>query len=123
MGEDFRVLSAIRRVHFALEPADMRKSYNGLLVLARKLGLDPYQGECVIFISKNGRLMKAVIGDSKGIFLLCRKFEGSSLRELRRSFLSGNSYQKITTSQMWLLFEGYTSQLTGEAKDWKGAPY
>jgi hypothetical protein len=65
------MLSAIKRVHLVLNPVDMRKSYDGLLSASRNLGLDPYGGECVVFFSKNRRLLKAIIGDAKGIFLLC----------------------------------------------------
>lgn len=114
------MLSLVRQVHFVLTPVDMRKSYDGLLVAARHMGLDPYGGQCVVFISRNGRILKAVLGDAKGIYLLCRRFEGGRLQKLRQSLSDPNSLHKISTAQMMLLFEGHTFTLLSEAKDWRG---
>jgi hypothetical protein len=116
------MLSAIKRVHLVLNPVDMRKSYDGLLSASRNLGLDPYGGECVVFFSKNRRLLKAIIGDAKGIFLLCRRFEGSNLRSLGEFLNAADSFHTISYSQMLLLFEGYTFRLLAEARDWKQLP-
>lgn len=113
------MLSAIRRVHLVLEPVDMRKSYDGLLAKARLLGIDPYAGECVVFLSRNRRIMKAVVGDRKGIVLLCRRFEGSNLKALGSFIPHVNSLHTISYSQMLLLFEGFTFRLMGEVKDWQ----
>ena len=65
------MLSAIRTVHIAKDPIDMRRSFDGLLSSARHLGLDPYAGCCVVFLSRSRVILKAVFGDAKGIVLVC----------------------------------------------------
>lgn len=113
------MLSAVRRVHLVLQPVDMRKSYDGLLATSRNLGLDPYGGECVVFVSRNRRILKAIYGDKKGILLLCRRFEGSSLKALSWLLTSEDSFHTISYSQMLLLFDGFTFRLITEVDDWK----
>ena len=45
-------LSAAVRVYFATEPADMRKSFDGLAALASgRLALDPLSGHLFVFVN------------------------------------------------------------------------
>ena len=47
------------KVYVALEPCDMRKSFNTLAALARNhLGLDPLSGAAFLFTNKSRRLIK-----------------------------------------------------------------
>lgn len=115
------MLSAIRTVHIATEPIDMRRSFDGLLASARHLGLDPYQGCCVVFLSRSRLILKAVLGDAKGIVLICRRFEGGRLPKLVDGLLDPK-VKVITQAQMLLLFEGCTFHVSSEVPPWKPVP-
>ena len=55
------------KVYVALEPCDMRKSFNGLSEIARSgLGLDPLCGAAFIFTNKRRTLVKIVYWDGTG---------------------------------------------------------
>jgi len=115
------MLNAIRSVHIATVPVDMRRSFDGLLASARHLGLDPYEGCCVVFLSRSRLILKAVFGDAKGISLICRQFEGGRLPKLVESLLDPK-VKIITQAQMLLLFEGYTFRVDSEVPAWKPVP-
>lgn len=112
------MLSAITSVHIVAAPLDMRRSFDGLLASARHLGLDPYRGCCVLFLSKSRLILKAVVGDDKGILLLCRRFEGGRLPRLVDDLLEP-SVRRISQAQLLFLFEGCTFEVRGEAPSWR----
>ena len=43
----------VRRVLMAQHRVDFRKRFNGLLAEAYRLGADPYDGDCVVFINRD----------------------------------------------------------------------
>jgi hypothetical protein len=92
----------------------MRKSFDGLLARARQLGIDPYEGSCVVFMSRSRVILKAIVGDKKGVLLLCRRFEVNELFT--------ESVKSISQAQMMLLFEGFVFTLRSETKDWNPRP-
>lgn len=53
--------SSAIRVFLAVEPVDMRGSYNSLSGLARRLGLDPLDGHLYVFLNRR-RFMAALLG-------------------------------------------------------------
>ena len=61
------------RVHLYGEPADMRKSYDGLQAIARHaMGHDPLEGALYIFVNRRGSQLKCVYFDRSG-FRICGK--------------------------------------------------
>jgi hypothetical protein len=115
------MLNAIRSVHIVSTPLDMRRSFDGLLAAARHLQLDPYNGCCVVFLSRSRHILKAVVGDEKGILLLCRRFEGGGLPRLFEKLLSPE-VRKISQAQLLFLFEGCTVEVKSEAPSWRPLP-
>jgi hypothetical protein len=99
----------------------MRKSFDGLLARARQLGIDPYEGSCVVFMSRSRVILKAIVGDKKGVLLLCRRFEGSALSAMVNELFT-ESVKSISQAQMMLLFEGFVFTLRSETKDWNPRP-
>ncbi len=75
---------AIRRVFMAQHRVDFRKQLNGLLGEAYRLGANPYDGDCVLFVKKDHRQLRALVGDRVGLYLVSRRFEGGRLRTLVR---------------------------------------
>ena len=70
----------IQRVFLAQHRVDFRRRFDGLLAEARLLGADPYAGDCVVFIKRDFRQLRAITGDPIGLYLVSRRFEGSRLR-------------------------------------------
>ena len=64
------------RVFLALEPCDMRKSFDGLhgLVLDR-LGEDPTSGALFVFTNKRRNRLKIFLFDGSGAWVLAKRLE------------------------------------------------
>ena len=64
------------KVDVALEPCDMRKSFNTLAVLARNhLGFAPLSGAPFLFTNKSRRLIKILYFDGTGYWLVAKRLE------------------------------------------------
>ena len=63
----------IKKVWLAKHKVDFRKQEFGLLAESYKLGIDPYKGDCIVFIGKGRRKIKILYADSNGL-LLTMKF-------------------------------------------------
>ena len=62
------------KVYVALEPCDMRKSFNTLAALARNhLGLDPLSGAAFLFTNKSRRLIKILYFDGTGLWVAANR--------------------------------------------------
>ena len=69
-------LSAAVRVYFAKEPADMRKSFDGLSALvAGVLELDPLSGHLFVFINKRRDRIKILYWDRDGFCIWYKRLE------------------------------------------------
>ncbi len=97
----------IRRVFMAQHRVDFRKQMNGLLGESYRLGADPYLGDCVLFVKKDHTQLRAIVGDSVGLYLVSRRFEEGRLRTLLR-FAEEPSRTSISTAELSLLLEGAT---------------
>ena len=73
-------LASSVRVFVALEPADMRGSFDALGGAVRRLGLDPVNGHLYLFMNKRRRLSKALWFDGSGWCLLCKRLETGSFQ-------------------------------------------
>ena len=61
-------LSAAVRVYLAKQPADMRKSFDGLAALASgSLALDPLSGHLFVFVNKRRDRIKILYWDRDGL--------------------------------------------------------
>lgn len=68
--------SGALKVFVALEPCDMRKSFNGLHTAVReKLRADPLSGALFLFSNKKRNLMKILYWDGSGLWVLAKRLE------------------------------------------------
>jgi transposase len=74
------------RVHLYGEPADMRKSYDGLQALARHaMGCDPLNGALYVFVNRRGSQLKALYFDRSGFCIWGKRLEaGRFISDWRR---------------------------------------
>jgi len=111
--------SFIRRVFIAEHCIDFRKRFDGLLGEAYRLGANPYAGDCVVFIKKDRTQLRAVSGDGIGLIMVCRRFEGGSLRRAFK-FASDPTCRSISLAELSLLFEGASFTVHSRVCEWKG---
>lgn len=108
---------SIHRVFLAQHRIDFRKHLSGLLGEAYRLGANPFEGDCVVFIKKDRTQLRAIVGDDVGAYLITRKFQGGCLRGLP-AFVQDPQAKQITTAELTLLLEGATFTVHQRARDW-----
>lgn len=67
------------KIYLAVEPCDMRKSFNGLYALAEnKLKLDPQSGALFVFTNKRKNRLKILYFDGTGLWVLAKRLEAGT---------------------------------------------
>ena len=110
----------VRRILMAQHRVDFRKRFDGLLAEAYRMGADPYDGDCVVFIKKDRTQIRALVGDGFGLYLVCRRFEGGRLGALLK-FAEEPSAKTVSTGELSLLLEGSSFTVHKTAKPWRPA--
>lgn len=108
----------IRRVFFAHHRIDFRRHFDGLLAEAYRLGANPYCGDCILFVKRDQTQLRAIIGDSVGLYLVYRRFEGGKIKKLI-DFVKEPSTSKISAAELSLLLEGATFTIHRRPKSWR----
>ncbi len=108
----------VRRVLLAEHRVDFRKQLNGLLGEAYRIGADPYDGDCVVFVKKDRTQIRALVGDGYGLYLVSRRFEGGRLRALLK-FAEEPSAKAVSTGELSLLLEGSSYTVHQRAEAWR----
>ncbi len=111
----------VRRVLLAEHRVDFRKGMDGLLAEAFRIGAQPYDGDCVVYVKKDRTQIRALIGDGLGLYLISRRFEGGRLSLLLR-FADKPSTKTVSTGELSLLLEGASFTVHKRAKPWGPAP-
>jgi hypothetical protein len=109
-------LENIRRVFVVVDIIDFRKFFNGLLDEAYKRGFNPYAGDGIVFINRGGTQIRLLLGDSLGLFVLARRFDGKALG--RKRLLAGLR-TTITVGELAMLFEGTAFRVERKATGWE----
>lgn len=110
----------VRRVLLAEHRVDFRKGFNGLLAEAFRVGAQPYDGDCIVFIKKDRTQIRALIGDRYGLYLVLRRFEGGRLRALL-AFAEQPGARTMSAGELSLLLEGSSFTVHTRAKAWREA--
>jgi hypothetical protein len=97
---------------------DFRKQWSGLLGECYRMGFDPYNGDCVVFVKKDRRQLRALLGDARGLLLLARRFEGGPLA-LDWLFSAASGVEVITTAQLAMLLEGASCRVHQRVPMWR----
>ena len=90
------------RIFVALDPVDMRKSFDGLAALVQhRLGLDPLSGHLVLFRNKRGNLMKLIFYDRSGYTIIFRRLERGTFQ-----LPEGAVQAEVDLAQLAMILEG-----------------
>lgn len=94
------------KVFVALEPVDLRKSFNGLEGLVReRLGEDLRQGALFVFSNRRHTRLKILYFDGTGLWLLTKRLEQGTF-SWPRNVASGRVKLKLTPEALTLLTDG-----------------
>ena len=95
-------LPASVRIFVALDPVDMRKSFDGLAaIVSHQLGLDPLSGHLVLFTNKRGNLMKLLFFDRNGLAILFKRLERGTFQ-----LPDGEGHTEVDLGQLAMILEG-----------------
>ena len=120
-------LSAAVRVYLAKEPADMRKSFDGLSALvAGALAIDPLSGHLFVFVNKRRDRIKILYWDRDGLAVWAKRLERGTYRlpdatagrvemtTAELAALAGRHRPEHRPTATPLLAAGYTTSKFGE---------
>ena len=94
------------QVFVALEPCDMRKSFNGLYALAsERLGEDPQSGAIFVFTNKRRNRLKVLYWDGTGLWVMAKRLEKGTFC-WPKSVDSGKAKLKLTPEALAMLTDG-----------------
>jgi hypothetical protein len=95
----------LRFIHLAMHRVDFRRSHDGLLAEAYKMGLDPFAGDVVLFIGRCRRRMKLLFADNTGLWVAAKRFNDKSMKTKFR-FLESAQVNEISMAELQMFFEG-----------------
>lgn len=98
-------LANVQHVYVASHRVDFRKSYDGLLAECYHLGLNPFNGDAVLFIGRCRRRMKLLFGDQTGLWLASKRFNDESLKTSFK-FLLDPSVEEVSMAELQMFIEG-----------------
>jgi transposase len=106
-------LSPSVRIFVCLKPADMRRSFNGLVALASThfQKVDPYSGSMFLFRSRKGDFIKILWFDLDGFAIFAKKLEIGRFRFPEVRFVNGQ-YEpvEIERADLMMLLEGIDTE-------------
>ena len=95
----------LRFIHLALHKVDFRRSHDGLLAECYSMGLDPFQGDVVLFVGRCRQRMKLLFADDSGLWLAFKRFNKDSIKTKFR-FISDPKVNQISMAELQMFFEG-----------------
>ncbi len=104
----FPQLSAAVRVFFCTQPTDMRKSFDGLLGMAREyLGQDPLSGHLFLFLNRRRDRAKILFWERDGLVIWYKRLEAGTFQKLDPAASadrkSGQAGLELTATDLALL--------------------
>lgn len=92
------------RVFIAIEPVDMRGSFDALAGQVRRLALDPQDGHLYVFTNAKRTLMKVLFFDRSGWCILAKRLEQGTFA--MPEVAPGVTRQRVDPAVLGLILEG-----------------
>lgn len=114
-------LSPSVRIFVSTKPADMRRSFNGLIELVTShFEADPYSGSLFLFRSKRGDFLKILWFDVDGFAIFAKRLESGTFRFPDVRFVDGTyAPVEIERKDLMMLLEGIDRQSVKRLKRYK----
>ena len=94
------------RIYVATAPTDMRKSFDGLsAAVSHVLERDPFAGHLFVFFNRRRDLMKSLVWDGSGYWLMCKRLEHGRFKIFDRVGASRTAFE-LTSTDFALLMDG-----------------
>lgn len=94
------------KIYVALEPCDMRKSFNGLHAVAQDiLKVDPRSGALFVFTNKRRNRLKILYFDGTGLWVLAKRLEKGTF-SWPQPGTSGQKKLSLTPEAFGMLTDG-----------------
>ena len=92
------------RIFVATQPADMRKSFNGLSIATRQvLAQDPLSGHLFIFFNRRRTMVKGLYWDRSGYCVWAKRLEKGTFR---LPIWDGEAVVEMEAAELGLILEG-----------------
>ena len=92
------------RIFVALEPVDMRGSFDALAGHVRRLHGDPLDGHLYLFVNRRRRLLKALWFDRTGWAIFAKRLERGTFELPKAS--AGTRKVAVDPAQLAMILEG-----------------
>ena len=104
------------RVFVSTEPADMRKSFDGLVALTRRvLRQDPVTGDLFVFVNRSGSLAKILYWRRGGFCVWAKKLEQGRFAR----WSSSQAAVEINDTQLMMWIDGIEVSAMQQRKRFK----
>jgi len=102
------MLSGVSRpIYIAVEPVDMRKSFDGLSAIVKNhFHRDPLTGHLFVFINRNADRIKMLYWDDDGYALWYKRLEAGRFRLPVAMVGEGKVVVTISAAQLAMILEG-----------------
>lgn len=108
------------KVFVALEPCDLRKSFNGLYAIAQnRLREDPREGALFLFTNKRRNRLKILYFDGTGLWILIKRLERGRFG-WPRAEAAAQGKMLLSRRMLALLLEGVELEQAREKKWYQG---
>ena len=93
------------KIYLATQPADLRRSFNGLLAMVEgRFGLQAMSGDLFLFLNRSGTQVRILFWERDGYCILMKRLEQGTFRRLHAS--SSHEVVTIDVGELAMLLEG-----------------
>ena len=103
------------RIFVAVEPTDLRKSYDGLTALvAGQFGRDVFDGDLFLFRNRRGNQVRVLYWDRDGYVIWMKRLEAGTFRRVRGD--EGDLLVEVDVARLTMLLEGVDAKVVTRRK-------
>jgi transposase len=93
------------RVFVSLEPANLRRSYDGLAALVSgSFGRDVFEGDAFVFLNRRGTQVRVLYWDGDGYCIWMKRLEAGTFRRLEGT--RGQALLEVDAGELAMLLSG-----------------
>ena len=108
------------RIHVAVKPVDMRKSFNGLSQAVRtELEQDPLSGHLFVFLNRSLDQVRVLWWHQGGYCILSRRLEQGRFRHIVR--LTDRGSIEVNGMELMMLLDGIDVNKVRRTRVWEAA--